>query len=92
MGDGFYAYVAESIEEPGYYYKGHCADLRKRLKEHNSGMTRSIKGRIPFRIVHYQAFQTLKEAIAKEKYWKTAAGRRDIKKILSEGPVVQWIE
>ena len=42
--------------------------------------------------MHYEEFDTLEEAIAREKYWKTAAGRKYIKKVLASGPVVQWIE
>ena len=38
----FYAYVLKSINHD-YYYKGHCENLQKRLKEHNSGMTTSLR-------------------------------------------------
>ncbi|WP_354356433.1 GIY-YIG nuclease family protein [Pedobacter sp. UYP30] len=38
-------------EKTDYYYKGHCQNLEERLKQHNSGMTKSIIPYIPFRIV-----------------------------------------
>jgi len=74
----FYAYVIYS-NKFDLYYKGHCSNLENRLKEHNSGKTKSIKAFIPFRIVYYEEFQTREKAIAREKYFKTAAGRRFLK-------------
>ena len=74
----YYTYVLKSIDHE-YYYKGHCEDLEVRLKQHNSGSTRSIKGYIPFKLVYFEEFATREEAIAREKYFKTAAGRRFLK-------------
>ena len=77
----FYAYVLKSIEH-GCYYKGHCQDLEKRLHLHNSGMTESIRPYIPFALIYFEAFETKQEAIEREKYYKPAAGRRYLKRIL----------
>ena len=74
----FYAYVLKSVGND-YYYKGHCQNLEKRLEQHNSGMTISIKPYIPFYLVYKEAFETRQEAIAREKYFKTSAGRRYLK-------------
>ncbi len=74
----FYAYVLKSINHE-YYYKGHCQDLQKRLIQHNSGMTSSIRPYIPFEIIYYELFATEIEAINREKYFKSAAGRRYLK-------------
>ncbi len=78
----YYAYVLKSIEHD-YYYKGHCQDLEKRLQQHNAGMTESIRSYTPFKIVYSETFQTEKEAVLREKYFKSAAGRRFIKKVLA---------
>jgi putative endonuclease len=88
----FFAYVAQSIKEPSYLYKGHCEDLRIRLSQHNSGQTKSNRPYIPLRIVYYESFDTLESAVKCEKYWKTAAGRRYLQTVFKTGPVVQWIE
>ena len=74
----FYAYVLKSIVHE-YFYKGHCENLEQRLKEHNSGMTTSIKTYIPFIIVYFEEFKSREEAIAREKYFKSSAGRRFLK-------------
>jgi putative endonuclease len=42
-------------------------------------MTKSIKGFIPFEIIYYEVFETRQQAIKREKYFKTAAGRRFLK-------------
>ena len=71
----FFAYVIKSVNHD-YYYKGHCSDISKRLEQHNSCMTKYIKAYIPFYVVYYE---TVEETIDREKYFKTAAGRRYLK-------------
>ena len=78
----FFAYVLKSIH-CDFYYKGHCENLQQRLAQHNSGMTQSIRPYIPFQIVYSEQFQTRNEAIKREKYFKSAAGRRFLKKIIT---------
>jgi putative endonuclease len=78
----YYAYVVKSIEHD-FYYKGHCADLEKRIQQHNSGLTLSLRPYIPVELVYFESFQTLPEAISREKYFKSAAGRRFLKKVLA---------
>ncbi|MFV0604464.1 MAG: GIY-YIG nuclease family protein [Niabella sp.] len=74
----FYAYVLKSTRFD-YFYKGHCHDLEKRLAQHNSGMTTSIKPYIPFELIYFETFDTEMEAVKREKYFKSAAGRRYLK-------------
>jgi putative endonuclease len=71
----YYAYVIKSIHQK-YYYKGHCHDLEKRLAEHNSGKTKSNKAYLPFEICYFEEFTNREEAIKREKYFKSASGRR----------------
>ena len=75
----FYAYVIRSVNHPFVYYKGHCEDLQKRLSQHNSGLTESTRPYLPFEIAYFEEFATKAEAIKREKYFKTAAGRRFLK-------------
>ena len=77
----FFAYVLKSINSD-YYYKGHCQDLDKRLEQHNSGMTFSTRPYRPFKIVYFESFEFEVDAIRREKYFKSAAGRRFLKKVL----------
>ena len=71
----YFVYVIQSISDPSYYYKGHCKDLEVRVKQHNSGMTKSNKHKAPFKLIYSENFAELKSAIKREKYFKSAAGR-----------------
>jgi len=77
----YYVYVLRSISS-GRLYKGFCSDLERRLSEHNSGKTQSSKPFIPWKIVYYEMFNSRDEAIAREKFLKTSAGRRFLKKYI----------
>ena len=74
----YFAYVIYSSKFDRFY-KGHCEDMEIRLKEHNSGKTRSIKAFIPWKLVYFEKFATREEAIKREQYFKSAAGRRFLK-------------
>jgi len=75
-------YVLES-ERDGSFYKGFTQDLAQRLKQHNAGRTKSTRAKIPWRVVYTETYSTREEARNREKYLKTAAGRRFLKKTLS---------
>jgi putative endonuclease len=77
----FYAYVLKSDKFDRYYY-GHTANLEERLRNHNSGKTKSIKTFIPYSIVYYETFESRAEAIKRERFFKTGNGRRFIKQKL----------
>ena len=78
----YYAYVLKS-QNFDFLYKGHCEHLTERLKQHNFGLTKSIKAYAPFDLIYKEEFETRDAAIKREKYFKTAAGRRYLKKILA---------
>ena len=70
-----HVYVLRSLAD-GNRYVGLSTDVPYRVEEHNSGKVKSTKARIPFVLVYQESFDTLAEARAREKYFKTAAGRR----------------
>ncbi|MCX6319744.1 MAG: GIY-YIG nuclease family protein [Bacteroidetes bacterium] len=53
----FFAYVLKSVQHE-FYYKGHCQDLEIRLRQHNAGMTQSIRHYIPFEVAYFEKFET----------------------------------
>lgn len=57
-------------------------DTADRLKNHNSGKVKSTKAFRPWIIVHREMFETRFEARNREKYLKSADGRRWRKKII----------
>jgi putative endonuclease len=75
----FYVYVIIS-ERTGKYYKGMTENLSLRLKDHNRGGTTSTKSGGPWYLGYYERFQSRAEARVREKYLKSAAGRRFLAK------------
>jgi len=82
----FYSYILKS-QKTGKFYKGHSQNLHQRLALHNSGKTKSTKNGIPWQLVFFECFKSRKEAIDREKYFKTAAGRRYIQTLQLSNPV-----
>ena len=74
----YYAYVIQSLSN-GKFYTGHTQNLEKRLREHNAGKTKSTKANIPYAVVFYEICKTRKDAIEKEKFFKTGLGRAYVK-------------
>ena len=74
----YYVYILESKKD-GELYVGCTNDLKKRIKEHNSGLVFSTQLKKPYRIIHYEAFLNKKDAYIREKWLKTGWGRNQIK-------------
>jgi putative endonuclease len=62
-------------------YVGSTLNLEKRLSEHNSGKSTFTSKFKPWTIIYSEDFQNLSEARKKEKYYKSASGRNQIKKL-----------
>jgi putative endonuclease len=78
----YYAYVLQS-EIDGSFYKGHTENLENRLNQHNSGKTISTKQKVPWKIIYFEEFEIRESALKREKYFKSAAGRRFLSKKLN---------
>jgi putative endonuclease len=77
----FFVYVIESLVD-GRLYVGFTENIEKRLKEHNTGKTRSTKGYIPWFIVYKEEVIDRISARKREKYLKSGCGKEYIKKII----------
>jgi putative endonuclease len=74
----FYCYIIKSKID-GSLYKDQTENLEDRLKQHNSGKSEYTSRKVPWELVYFEEFKTRDEAIKREKYFKSAAGRRFIK-------------
>ena len=74
----FYTYILQSQKDSSLY-KGFTENLEKRLVEHNLGKSKYTSSRMPWKIIYKEQFSNKEEAIKREKYFKSAAGRRWIK-------------
>lgn len=79
----FYVYILESLKD-GNRYIGYTKDLRKRMKEHNSGGSFSTVYRRPLRLIYYEACLSENDARRREGYLKTTGGRRFLAKRLRD--------
>ncbi|MCW5518244.1 GIY-YIG nuclease family protein [Aureitalea sp. L0-47] len=76
-------YVLQS-ERDLLLYHGYTTNLEKRLIDHNIGRTISTAKRRPLRLVYCEFFSNKKDAIRREKYFKTTTGKRMLKLLLKE--------
>ena len=76
-----YVYVIKG-EVANRRYVGITQDVEQRVREHNSGRSSSTKPYIPWQIIHQESFDSHEEARGREKYLKSSAGRRWLKKHL----------
>ena len=64
---------------------GYTSDLKTRLEQHNetgtSGWTLRYR---PWVFLHVEVFETKREAILREKYYKTGVGRDFIKTLIEK--------
>ena len=74
----FFVYILKS-EVDGTHYYGHCQDIDKRLKRHNSGQVRSTKSKRPWNLHYFEHFQTKSDAYRRELFFKTVEGYKFLK-------------
>jgi predicted GIY-YIG superfamily endonuclease len=70
----FYAYILQSVDHPSQFYRGHTADLKQRLVEHNAGRCAHTSKFAPWKVKFYAAFETIEQARHFEAYLKTGSG------------------
>lgn len=74
----FYTYVLQSEKDTNFYV-GFTKNLLKRLDEHNKGKVQSTRNRLPLHVVYWEGCLNQQDATKREKYLKTAWGKRYIK-------------
>jgi len=79
----YYAYILKSIKQKKFY-TGHTDNLDRRLNEHNQEKNIYSRRYVPWEIVYKEEFGTEIESIKREKYFKSAAGRKWLKKYVNK--------
>jgi putative endonuclease len=74
----YYVYVLRSLVD-SQFYVGLTRDLPARVTLHNSGLVSSTKKRAPFELVYWEGCLNESDAAQREKYLKSAWGKRYIK-------------
>ena len=73
-----YVYVLRSLADHQLYV-GFTRKLRERVETHNRALAPSTKKRTPFQLVYWEGCLNQTDATRREKYLKTAWGKRYIK-------------
>ncbi|HVB99992.1 MAG TPA: GIY-YIG nuclease family protein [Candidatus Dormibacteraeota bacterium] len=79
----FTVYVLRS-DATGRLYVGLTRDVERRVFQHNDGVTKSTKGRGPWRLVYREECETRSTAVRRERFLKSGQGRELLKGLLSE--------
>ncbi|MDZ4819629.1 MAG: GIY-YIG nuclease family protein [Planctomycetota bacterium] len=77
----YYVYVLSS-DKTGRFYTGSCENIDERLRRHNAGHSKATKHGIPWQLKHFEEFESRAEAVQRELYLKSGAGRDEIKRLL----------
>lgn len=78
----YYVYV---LKNPKQFYTGSTNNLQRRIAEHSGNKVFSTKNRGPWTLVYYEASLFEKDARLREKYLKTAWGKRYLKRRTGSG-------
>ena len=81
MASMVYVYILQSSKDHKLYV-GCTENLKLRFEQHIRGYAAATKLRRPFSLVYYEACLSKSDALHREKYLKTAYGKRYIKKRL----------
>ena len=74
-----YVYVLQSESDAGLYI-GYSANLRRRLAEHEAGLSIATSYRGPWRLIYYEAYLEEADARGREEFLKSGAGRKHLAK------------
>ncbi len=77
-----FVYVLKSLKD-GKRYVGMTDNIARRLGEHNNGYVTSTAPRRPFELTYSEEVPNRQVAREREKYMKSAAGRKYLLKVFS---------
>lgn len=66
------------------FYIGYTTHLENRIKNHNEGKTKSTAPRRPLMLIFAEFYLSKTDAMRREKYFKTTAGKKALKLMLIE--------
>ncbi len=82
MENPFFVYAMVS-QVDGRIYVGMSQVVDRRLGEHNAGKVKSTKGFVPWLLFFKELVGSAEQARFREKYYKTASGKKKLKTILN---------
>lgn len=80
----FTVYILYS-EKHDSFYIGYTSDIETRLSQHNQGLTKSTKSKIPWKVVYTEQFELKLDATRRELFLKAQRNKSFYKKISNMG-------
>jgi len=77
----YVVYILKSLKN-GHYYIGNTKDLNRRLERHNRGLEKYTKKFIPYKLVYFEKYNSITDAIIREKQIKSYKKGNAFKKLL----------
>lgn len=77
----YHVYILRSGKD-GKLYTGYTTDIRQRIVDHNRGHVPSTTNRRPLKLIFFETYANKDDAVRREAYLKTSAGKRAIKFML----------
>ena len=78
----YFVYLLESIQFKKWYVGYTPASVFSRLEKHNKSLVQSTKAFIPWKVIYFEAYTLRSDALGREKFLKSGAGRNFLKKQL----------
>ncbi len=78
----FYIYILKLNNNK--LYTGYSDNIKRRIKEHQSGKVLTTSKYLPIKLIHYEAYTLKSDALKREKFLKTSEGKRLLKQQLSD--------
>ena len=77
----FFVYFAVSLSNDKVYIGFTSKDPVVRIQEHNSGYSAFTRNSGPYELIYYESYICKKDALRREKFYKSGVGR-EIKKLI----------
>ena len=74
----YYTYVLQSGKDNNFY-AGYTKNLKLRFEQHQKGLVKSTSNRGSLKLVYYESCLDKKDAMHRERYFKTYLGKLFIK-------------
>jgi len=84
MSKPYYVYFLQS-QKDGSYYIGVTVNTAARLKDHNTGLSKSTEPKRPWVLKRIEKYPDIKTAYRRERFLKAKKSRKIIKKIIESG-------
>jgi putative endonuclease len=79
----WFVYIVQSNKDQGYYI-GRTHDIAQRIAQHNAGLTKSLKSRLPVHLIYSEELETKELATKRELQIKSYKGGEAFKKLIKQ--------